>query len=152
MIAFDPVLGCINPKSWSLQNWKKWLFYILRPILLSFDTLWIFSIHSDIFLWFYGHSNGFVALLLIFRISFHSIDLFFNLHMHVLSNKDSLNLHIIREKWTSDLQISAFSTWNSLNLLSSYNDARTKDATLPTTDTHVNIKLREQILKISRTE
>ena len=41
----------------------------------------------------------------------------------------------MRGKWTSDLQLSAFSTWNSLNLLSSYNDARTKDATLPTTDT-----------------
>ena len=35
------------------------------------------------------------------------------------------------EKWTSDLQLSAFSTCNSLNLLSSYNNARTKDATLP---------------------
>ena len=57
-----------------------------------------------------------------------------------------------RGKWTSDLQLSAFSTWNSLNILSSYNDACTKDATLPTTDTHVNIKLREQILKITRTE
>ena len=46
----------------------------------------------------------------------------------------------------------AFSTWNSLNLLSSYNDARTKDATLPTTNTHANIKLREQILKITSTK
>ena len=62
------------------------------------------------------------------------------------------NLHIMRGKLTSNLQLSAFSTWNSLNLLSSYNDARTKDATLPTTDTHVNIKLREQILKITSTE
>ena len=41
----------------------------------------------------------------------------------------------MRGKSTSDLQLSAFSSWNSLNLLSSYNDARTKDATLPTTDT-----------------
>jgi hypothetical protein len=121
---------------------------------LTFDIFWIFSIHFDIFLWFCRHSNWFVALLLIFRISFRSIDLFFNLAYACfgLYNKDSLNLHIMRKKWTSDLQLSAFSTWNSLNLLSSYNDARTKNATLPMTSTHVNIKLREQILKISSTE
>ena len=155
-----------------------------------------------------------MALLITFRISFNSIDLFFCLpyacfgkqktdvseeilswytlslsadlyiHFHCLSwlrqafwrkmiqssairlilwlsqfkissvfqPKDSWNLYIMREKWTSDLQLSAFSSWNSVNLLSSYNDDRTKNATLPSTDTHVRIKLREQILKISSTE
>ena len=46
---------------------KNGFFYILRPILLSFDTFWIFNIHFDIFLWFCGHSNWFVALLIIFQ-------------------------------------------------------------------------------------
>ena len=80
MFQFD----CIWSRFWIQQTQiliiveleKKILFYILRPISLSFDTFWIFSIHFDIFLWFCGHSNWFVALLIIFRISFHSINLF----------------------------------------------------------------------------
>ena len=76
----------------------------------------------------------------------------FYLHINFEQKYPKPAIVTMRGKWTSDLQLSAFSTWNSLNLLSSYNDARTKDATLPTTDTHVNIKLREQILKITSTE
>jgi hypothetical protein len=49
-------------------------------------------------------------------------------YMHVLANTDSLNLHNMSEKWTSDVQLLAFSTWHFLNSFSSYNNARTKDA------------------------
>ena len=57
----------------------------------------------------------------------HSFSLFYN----ACFGKQRQFEVIMSEKWTSDLQLSAFSTCNSLNLLSSYNDARTKDATLP---------------------
>ena len=95
-------------------------------------------IHFDTFLWCCSHSNCFVSILLILNTYFESDDFqnFFPLHSFSLFYNACFGKQrqfevIMSEKWTSDLQLSAFSTCNSLNLLSSYNDARTKDATLP---------------------
>ena len=57
---------------------------------------------------------------------------------------------IMSKKWTSDLKLSAFSTCNSLNLLSSYYDARTKDATLPNDRYNYEYKIMTANLKNSK--
>ena len=79
-------------------------FYILRPILLSFDIFWIFSIHFDIFFWFCDCSNWFVALLMISRIFLHSIDLFYL--AYVCFGKE--NRMYLKRLWTGTVLVLTF--------------------------------------------